>query len=236
MSLLSTRRSLTSPKVKLYDISPRWWSRRNDEWWIPHPTAAALSVLRPLLFCPSTHGFALADLSPSFSFSLPFFIKLISFTWRLFTCLTHPGQSVLLRRIVSSLLSLLFALPAPVSSLFLICLVDLVAHFGLCALASTYSRFWPSAGLLNPEPKCVFFFSTSDNLMFYTQQSGHLFEQHLIWRGFPRRISLRILFFYAAFPNFKKLAVVNQNAPPAADQTHSSGKMRLYNLFGKLFF
>lgn len=148
-----------------------------DKWWVMNssPHYCCSLRLRPPLLCPSVRGFALTDLSLSFFFPLPFFMTLIIFTWWLFTCLTHSGQSVLPPCIVLHQFvefTIYFA-RAPVSSLFLICLVDLVAHFGLCALASTDSRFWPSAGLLNCKPKL--FFSTWDNLMSYIRRSSHLF-------------------------------------------------------------
>lgn len=132
-----------------------------DKWRVmnssPHCCCCS-PCLRPLLFCPSICGFALTELSLSFFFPLPFFINLISFNWWLFTCLAHSGQSVLPTCVCLQLVEItIYFARAPASSLFLICLVDLVAHYVLCVLASNGSRFWPSAGLQNRKPKRFFF-------------------------------------------------------------------------------
>lgn len=93
-------------------------SRTNEEWWIHHSTMAALSVCVLFYFVPQHPALHfLTFLSLSFLCASPFFINLISFTWWLFTCLTHSGQSVLPARVASSLLSWLFTLPVRQSHL-----------------------------------------------------------------------------------------------------------------------
>lgn len=132
-----------------------------DKWRVmnssPHDCCSL--CLRPLLSLSVPLWAALhrlTFLSVFFFFPLPLFINLISFTWWLFN-LPYSFRSVsspCSHRLQFVEFTIYFG-RAPVSSLFLICLVDLVAHFGLCALASTDSRLWPSAGLQNCKP--IFF-------------------------------------------------------------------------------
>lgn len=171
-------------------------------------------------------SFSLSFLSPPF-----FFISLISFTWRLFTCLSHSGQSVLPPCTISSLLSLLFTLPARQSRL---CFSFVLWTLFLSLDFVRWLRLTPGSDRLTASrtvSQNVFcFFSTSDDLMSYTRQSSHLFSPHLMRRSFPRKISLRCLslfFVSCSLFKLKNLAVMNPNKPPAADQTHSRGKMFL---------
>lgn len=139
-----------------------WGSRqtKSDEF-ITRPTCCSLCVCALFCFiapCAALHqltflSFALSFFSPPF-----FFISLISFTWRLFTCLSHSGQSVLPPCTVSSLLSLLFTLPARQSHLcFSFVWWTLFLSLDFVRWLRLTPSFGPSDRLQNLRPKCVLF-------------------------------------------------------------------------------
>lgn len=190
-----------------------WGSRqtKSDEFITSYMLLSL--CLRPLLFCRSVCGFAPTDLS--------FFLSLFPFPSLLFH---QPNQFHLaavylplsFRSVSSPSLhhlqfvefTIYFAC-APVSSLFLICLVDLVSQLGLCPLAPADSRFGPSDRLQNRKPKCVLFFlhfwwfnvlhTAVESFIFTTLDAKKLSSKD------KSEMSEFLFFFHAASPNWKIL-------------------------------